>query len=309
MFFIHARPQKTLQVLQSGFNLWRATFKSTLPFSMMFATSCMLFQYLSFNEIFLAVFRMTALADHYMIAAHYSFWTVMIMLLSLLYGLGNTAIIDCIHRSRGKKTCDGLAWKSLFKRSWIVSIIMFSTMAVYICSGLFFIVPIIKIVENIDLLSNLKLIFRISLVLIPLAIITVYLSFSYYIAIIDSRGVLDSIRASFALVSKYWWFSTIRLFIATIFSGVFLLGVCFLSVVVLAGWFLMFGVETDLSGLAETHYWIKVWKLVHPFGTFLLESKNAQYLVAWLSTIFFNPLGNSFMLEIFYDLRLRKAQT
>lgn len=308
MFFIHTQPQTTLQVLKSGFGLWRSTFKFALPFSMIFATLCVLFQYVDFNKIFLKIFRMTALPEHYMMVAHCGFWIVMIMLLSLLYGFGNTSIIDCIHRSRGNTTYDRLAWKTLFKKSWVVSVIMFSTMAIYIFSGLFFMVPIIKLAVNTDFLPHIKLIASTILVVLPLAIITVYLSFSYYIAIVDNRGVLDSIRASFSLVLKYWWFSTIRLFIATIFSGAFLLGVCFLSVVVLAGWFLIFGVETDLSGLSETHYWMKVWKLVHPFGTFMLESQNAQYLVAWVATIFFNPLGNACMLEIFYDLRLRKAQ-
>ena len=308
MFIVPTQPQTVWQVVRSGFGLWKSTFSFAWPFSLGFATLGLLFQHIHFHELFSKILIITDCPENYMMGVSYSVWIIMMILISLFYGLGNTLIIHCIHQCRGQKTYKRLAWADIVKKTWVVSMIIFLTMVMYVGSGLLLLRPMIELVQNHVVASSLKVICEILFIVIPIILLTVYLAFSCYIAIVDNRGIWGSIRASFALVSKHWWFSTIRLVVVTIASGLLLMGVCLIAVSILAGWFFFWGAGTDLSTVVETSHWMRLWTFTHPFLTFIGESKNIQYFFAWVSTVFFNPLGNACMLAIFYDLRLRKAQ-
>ena len=309
MFIVPTQPQTAWQVVRSGFSLWKSTFRFVWPFSLAFATLGVLLQHVHFNELFSKILRITALSEYYIMSISYGFWIAMIMVISLFYGLGNTVIIHCIHQCRGKKRQERLVWTAMLKKTRVVSMIIFLTMIMYIGSGLLLLRPIVQLAQNLVVASYPKVVFEILCIVIPIILLTVYLAFSYYIAIVDNRGVWGSIRASFALVSKHWWFSIIRLVVVTMVTGLLLLGVCLVTVSILAGAFFFWGAGTDLSTVIETNDWMRLWTFTHPFLTFIGESKNIQYFFAWTASLFFNPFGNACMLEIFYDLRLRKAQS
>ncbi len=187
---------------------------------MVFATLSVLFQHINYIDIgrFAAKFlRLTRLSDYYAMYEPYSAWVfigIIFILMWLFSCLTHTLIIDCIHRSRGQMTYKLVACKALVKKTWVFSmVIILLTTAMVMGSALLFLMPYIKLGSYLAIPSYLKVIFSMTFVAIPFVILTVYLVFASSIAIIDDRGIWSSIRAGFALVSKRWWFTAIRLLV------------------------------------------------------------------------------------------------
>ncbi|MBP6104332.1 MAG: hypothetical protein KA508_04670 [Gammaproteobacteria bacterium] len=202
-----------------------------------------------------------------------------------------------------------VACKALVKKTWVFSmVIILLTTAMVMGSALLFLMPYIKLGSYLAIPSYLKVIFSMTFVAIPFVILTVYLVFASSIAIIDDRGIWSSIRAGFALVSKRWWFTAIRLLVVAIITGLCLLGIYLITISILAVWCFFWGTGTEPSVVTETNYWMRLWMLTPPFTTSIREPQHIKDLFTWTFTAFFNPLVNALILAVLYDLCLRKAQ-
>jgi len=127
------------------------------------------------------------------------------------------------------------------------------------------------------------------------------------LAIIGDGGVFGSISASFKLVSKRWWFTTIRLLVVSIIACAYLLRIYLIAIAMLAGWYFLVGPGTELS-VVETDHWMRLWMFIRPFINFIRESDYVEDSFTWTFTAFFSPLIDALILTVLYDLRLRKAQ-
>ncbi len=117
------------------------------------------------------------------------------------------------------------------------------------------------------------------LFLIPGLILSVYVPFAPYLGVIEEQGIVSAIENSFKLVHKRWWFVANRLSVIFLVFLLFALFVC-----VISGGFL--------------------FEFTSILGPVTL--KKITTTLGLVSNIFLYPLGHAFVLEMIYDLRMRK---
>lgn len=241
MFIVPTQPQTAWQVMQSGFSLWKSTFRFVWPFSIGFATMNTWYGYHTINAVDNA-----SITPGLFVMGMLSVWI-------------HASIIDAIHRSRGQQTYHYLAWPSVLKKTAKLLLVGILTISMILAGTLCLIIPGV--------------------------ILSVHLVFAPYLAIIEDRSIEQSIRNSFALSEKYWWFLSNRLSLVVLILFILVLGVLFIA---LGFWFFF----RDKS-------------IVHAAQ----QIKTVLIPVFWFLNAFLYPLMHAFMLETLYDLRLRKERS
>ncbi|MBP6104329.1 MAG: hypothetical protein KBD23_01980 [Gammaproteobacteria bacterium] len=169
----------------------------------------------------------------------------------------HASIIDAIHRGRGQPIYHYLAWPNSLKKSAMFLVVIILTLLMILAGTLCLIIPGI--------------------------ILSIYLAFAPYLAIIDDSGIVQSIRNSFAISDKYGWFLSNRLSMIALILFILVLGIL---LVVLGACFLFS--DKSVMNVEE-------------------QIKIVTIPVLWFLNAFLYPLLHALMLETLYDLRLRKA--
>ncbi len=178
-----------------------------------------------------------------------------LLMLSALFG---SLIIDTMHRNRGQQSYQPLVVSRVLKKAWVLFM-------VGIC-------------------TRLMLFFGMLCLLIPGILLWIYCLFAPYIAVIDGQGIFASIRRSFALVSKHWWFLCLRVIALQSLILLCALLVCLIFV----GVFWM--VKSSIPSITDHRLFLK----------------GILWAVGWCFFTFALPVVDAFYLEMLYDLRLRK---
>jgi hypothetical protein len=185
--------------------------------------------------------------------------TLTLFLMGALSVWIQASMIDAIHRGRGQAIYYHLSWRSSLKKTFVLLLVIILSLSMIVAGTL--------------------------CLIIPGMILSVYLIFSPYLAMIDDCGIEQSIRNSFAISENYWWFLSNRLSLVALILFVLILGVLFLS---LGLWF--FFRDKSVMDVSQ-------------------QIKTVTIPVFWFLNAFLYPLMHAFILETLYDLRLRKAQT
>ena len=185
--------------------------------------------------------------------------TPTLLAMGILSAWIHTSIIDAIHRGRGQQVYDYLPWRSIFKKTCVFLLVVLLTISMIVLGTLCLIIPGI--------------------------ILSVHLAFSPYLAIIDDCGIGQSIRNSFAISQKNWWFLSNRLSLVALILCILILGVLLLT---LGVWF--FFRDESVMHVEQ-------------------QIKAVTIPVIWFLNAFIYPLMHALILETLYDLRLRKEHS
>ena len=170
----------------------------------------------------------------------------------------HASIIDAIDRGRGKQIYHYLPWHRILKKTGVLLLVVILTLSMILAGTLCLIIPGI--------------------------VLSIYLVFAPYLAIIDDSGIEQSIRNSFAISENFWWFLSNRLSLIALILFILVLGLLF---IVLGIWF--FFRDKSISDVGQ-------------------QIKTVTIPVFWVLNAFLYPLLHAFMLETLCDLRLRKER-
>ncbi len=168
----------------------------------------------------------------------------------------HASIIDAIHRGRGKKIYHYLPWHKILKKTCMLFLVVILMLSMILAGTLCLIIPGI--------------------------VLSIYLVFAPYLAIVDDGGVEQSIRNSFAISENFWWFLSNRLSLVAFVFFILMLVVLFVT---LGGW--LFFRDKSVTDVGQ-------------------QTKAVTVPVFWFLNAFLYPLLHAFMLETLCDLRLRK---
>ncbi len=250
IFRLPEQPQTISDIVRTGFWIWKATIKQAMPFALALAILNLVFQmlmqwlgagealnYLSSSSSLMEVnapeLTMPSFSVFVCVSAYLAIF--MILYTAMIYGIDRS-----IHFER-------LQPRIVFQ------------------VGLQKALPFLAV----TILSGLIMLVGFFLFIIPGVMASVYLLFAPYILVTSDKGVVDSLRESYRLVSGSWWFTSTAFSVAI----------------------LIFIVIALLGNFAEYEQNYLVW------------------ITDGIVILLMYPMGISFMLALLYDLQNRKKSS